>query len=112
MEDLHENQQDTIFNKQRGARPCQEMDRSHAPEGRCTWRAFRAMVEREEDTMEPTLPGTDFRLPRHHRYPSMTGEERLKALRTIRGMWKGQGKAIMQRIEAGREDRTMPAAKD
>jgi hypothetical protein len=62
--------------------------------------------------MEPTLPGTDFRLPRHHQYPSMTGEERLEALRAIRGMWKGQGKEIMQRIEAGREDRTMPAAKD
>jgi hypothetical protein len=42
----------------------------------------------------------------------MTGEERLKALRSIRGMWKGKAKAIMQRIEAGREDRSMPAAKD
>jgi len=42
----------------------------------------------------------------------MTGEERLEALRAIRGMWKGQGQAIMQRIEAGREDRTIPAAKD
>jgi hypothetical protein len=62
--------------------------------------------------MEPTRPGTDFRLPRHHRYPSMTAEERLEALRAIRGMWKGKAKAIMQRIEAGREDRSMPAAKD
>jgi hypothetical protein len=62
--------------------------------------------------MEPTLPGTDFRRPRHHHYPSMTGEERLEALRAIRGMWQGQGQAIMQRIEAGREDRTIPAAKD
>ena len=35
----------------------------------------------------------------------------LKALRSIRGMWKGKAKAIMQRIEAGREDRSMPAAK-
>ena len=26
----------------------------------------------------------------------------------MRGMWKGQGQAIMQRIEAGREDRTLP----
>jgi hypothetical protein len=42
----------------------------------------------------------------------MTGEERLKALRAIRGMWKGKGKDIMQRIEAGREDRSLPAAKD
>jgi hypothetical protein len=62
--------------------------------------------------MEPTRPDTDVRLPRHHHYPSMTGEERLKALRSIRGMWKGKAKAIMQRIEAGREDRSMPAAKD
>jgi hypothetical protein len=62
--------------------------------------------------MEPTIPGTDFRLPRHHHYPSMTGEERLAALRSIRGMWKGQGKEIMQRIEAGREDRKIAAAKD
>ena len=42
----------------------------------------------------------------------MTGEERLKALRAIRGMWKGKGKEIMQRIEADWEDRQMPAAKD
>jgi len=42
----------------------------------------------------------------------MTGAERLEALRAIRGMWKGQGQAIMQRIEAGREDRRMPVAKD
>ena len=62
--------------------------------------------------MEPTRPGTDFRLPRHHHYPSMTGEERLEALRAIRGMWKGQGHEIMQRIEAGREDRRISAAKD
>ena len=62
--------------------------------------------------MEPTRPGTDVRLPRHHHYPSMTGEERLKALRAIRGMWKGKGKEIMQRIEAGREDRKISAAKD
>jgi hypothetical protein len=62
--------------------------------------------------MEPTAPGTDSRLPRHHHYPSMTGEERLEALRAIRGMWKGKAKAIMQRIEAGREDRSMRAAKD
>ena len=62
--------------------------------------------------MEPTRPSTDVRLPRHHHYPSMTGEERLKALRAIRGMWKGKGKEIMQRIAAGREDRSLPAAKD
>jgi hypothetical protein len=62
--------------------------------------------------MEPTRPGTDVRLPRHHQYPSMTGKERLEALRAIRGMWKGKGKAIMQRIEAGREDRRIAAAKD
>jgi hypothetical protein len=54
------------------------------------------LLWREEDTMEPTLPGTDFRLPRHHHYPSMTGEERLEALRSIRGMWKGKGQEIMQ----------------
>ena len=62
--------------------------------------------------MEPTIPGTDSRLPRHHHYPSMTGEERLEALRSIRGMWKGQGQEIMQRIEAGREDREVSAVKD
>ena len=62
--------------------------------------------------MEPTIPGTDFRLPRHHHYPSMTGEERLEALRSIRSMWKGQGKEIMKHIEAGREDRSIAAAKD
>ena len=62
--------------------------------------------------MEPTRPGTALRLPRHHHYPAMTGEERLEALRSIRGMWKGKGKEIMQRIEAGREDRSLPAAKD
>jgi len=61
--------------------------------------------------MELTRPGTDVRLPRPHHYPAMTGEERLKALRAIRGMWKGQGQAIMQRIEAGREDRTLPPHK-
>ena len=42
----------------------------------------------------------------------MTGEERLEALRAIRGMWKGQGQEIMQRIEAGREDRQMSSTKD
>jgi hypothetical protein len=62
--------------------------------------------------MEPTTPGTDFRLPRHHHYPSMTGAERLEALRAIRGMWKDKAKEIMQRIEAGREDRPIAAAKD
>ena len=62
--------------------------------------------------MEPTRPGTDVHLPRHHHYPAMTGEERLKALRAIRGMWKGKAQAIMQRLEAGRDDRRMPAAKD
>ena len=62
--------------------------------------------------MEPTIPGTDSRLPRHHHYPSMTGEERLEALRSIRGMWKGQGQEIMQRIEAGREDCHMSSTKD
>jgi hypothetical protein len=41
----------------------------------------------------------------------MTGEERLQALRAIRGMWKGQGHAIMQRVEAGRDNRTMAPAK-
>ena len=62
--------------------------------------------------MEPPTPSTDVCLPRHRYDLSMTGEERLKALRAIRGMWKGKGKAIMQRIAAGREDRRMPAAKD
>ena len=62
--------------------------------------------------MEPTRPGTDVRLPRHHQYPSMTGKERLEALRAIRGMWKGQGHEIMQRIETGREDRHVSVAKD
>ena len=62
--------------------------------------------------MEPARPKTDSRLPRHHHYPAMTGEERLEALRAIRGMWKGQGHEIMQRIEAGREDRRISAAKD
>ena len=66
----------------------------------------------EEDNMEPTTQGTDFRPPRHHHYPSMTGEERLKVLRSIRGMWKGKGQEIIKRIEAGREDRRIPAAKD
>ena len=61
--------------------------------------------------MEPSTPGTDLRLPRHRHYPSMTGEERLKALWSIRGMWKGKAKEIMQRIAADREDRRMPAAK-
>ena len=62
--------------------------------------------------MKPTIPETDFRLPRHHHYPSMTGEQRLEALRSIRGMWKGKGKEIMQRIEAGRADHRIAAAKD
>ena len=66
----------------------------------------------EEENMEPTTQGTDFRPPRHHHYPPMTGEERLKALRSIRGMWKGKGPEIIKRIEAGREDRRIPAAKD
>ena len=62
--------------------------------------------------MEPTRPGPDVRLPRHPHYPAMTGAERLEALRAIRGMWKGKGRAIMQRIAAGREDRNMSATKD
>jgi hypothetical protein len=41
--------------------------------------------------MKPTTQGTDFRPPRHHHYPSMTGKERLVALRSIRGMLEGQG---------------------
>ena len=62
--------------------------------------------------MEPTIPRTDARLPRYPHYPAMTGEERLEALRAIRGMWKGQGHEIMQRIETGREDRHVSVAKD
>lgn len=62
--------------------------------------------------MEPTTQGTDFRPPRHHHYPSMTAEERLEALRSIRGMWKGKAQEIMKRIEAGREDRKISPAKD
>ena len=58
--------------------------------------------------MERTTQGTDFRPPRHHHYPSMTGKERLAALRSIRGMWKGKGPEIIKRLEAGREDRTIP----
>jgi hypothetical protein len=42
----------------------------------------------------------------------MTGQERLAALRSIRGMWKGKGQEIIKRLEAGREDRQIPAAKD
>jgi hypothetical protein len=61
--------------------------------------------------MEPTTPGTDVRLPRHHHYPFKTGAERLDALRAIRGMSKGKAKEIMQHVEAGREDRRMPPAK-
>jgi hypothetical protein len=70
------------------------------------------LLWRKEDHMEPTSQGTDFRQPRHHHYPSMTAEERLEALRSIRGMWKGKGQEIMKRIEAGREDRQMFPAKD
>ena len=61
--------------------------------------------------MEPTIQGTDFRPARHPHYPSMTGEERLAALRSIRGMWKGKGQEIRKRLEAGREDR-IAAAED
>jgi len=62
--------------------------------------------------MEPTTHGTDSRPLRHSHYPSMTGQERLAALRSIRGMWKGKGQEIMERIETGREDRKIPTAKD
>ncbi len=58
--------------------------------------------------MEPTIPRTDFRLPRR-RYPPMTGEERLAVLRSIRGMWKGKGQDIIKRLEAGRKDRRLTA---
>ena len=62
--------------------------------------------------MELTRHETDVRPPRHPHYPSMTGEERLKALRTIRGMWKGRGHDILHDIEAGREDRNPLTVKD
>jgi hypothetical protein len=42
----------------------------------------------------------------------MTAEERLEALRSIRGMWKGKGQEIMKLIEAGREDRKISPAED
>jgi hypothetical protein len=38
----------------------------------------------------------------------MTGEERLEALRAIRGMWKGKAAAMLKSIEQGREDRKLP----
>lgn len=62
--------------------------------------------------MEPTTQESGIRQPRHQYYPSMTGEERLKALRVIRGMWKGKAQDIMKRIEEGREDRVISAEKD
>ncbi len=55
--------------------------------------------------MKPTTPEPDVRPSQHPFYPSMTGEERLKALRSIRGMWKGKAQDIVKRIEEGREDR-------
>ena len=62
--------------------------------------------------MEPTPHSTEYRPTRHHHYPSMTGEERLEALRSIKGMWKGKGKDIMEQIESGREDRNLSSDDD
>jgi hypothetical protein len=58
--------------------------------------------------MEPTTQETPFRPPKHKYYPAMTGEERLKALRTIRGMWKGKVADILKSIEEGRRERELP----
>ena len=62
--------------------------------------------------MEPTIEETNSHTPRHQYYPPMTGKERLEALRSIRGMWKGQAQDILKRIEEGREDRELPTEKD
>ncbi|MDH3604359.1 MAG: hypothetical protein OEU26_32540 [Candidatus Tectomicrobia bacterium] len=59
--------------------------------------------------MEPITQESGVRPARHPYYPSMTGEERLKALRAIRGMWKGKAQDILKRIEEGREDRGLPS---
>lgn len=40
--------------------------------------------------MEPTHHDTHATPSRHKYYPTMTPEERLAALRQIRGMWKGR----------------------
>ena len=58
--------------------------------------------------MEPTTQETTCRPPKRKYYPSMTGEERLEALRAIRGMWKGKAADMLKSIEQGREERELP----
>lgn len=58
--------------------------------------------------MEPTTDKTASSPPRRKYYPAMTGQERLAALRAIRGMWKGKAAEILERIAQGREDRRHP----
>ena len=62
--------------------------------------------------MEQTDQETTFHPPRRKYYPSMTGEERLESLRTIRGMWKGRASDMLEHIEQGREDRELPTPRD
>ena len=61
--------------------------------------------------MEPTSQKTKSRTPKRKYNPAMVTEERLEALRAIRGMWKNKAVDIMQRIEEGREDREIASRK-
>ena len=57
--------------------------------------------------MDPTTQETPFQPPKRKYYPAMTGEERLEALRAIRGMWKGKAADMIRHIEQGRKDREL-----
>jgi hypothetical protein len=65
-------------------------------------------MNKEEYPMEPTSQETAYTPPKRKYYPAMTGEERLEALRAIRGMWKGKAVDMIHHIEQGREDRDLP----
>lgn len=61
--------------------------------------------------MESTPQETASSPPNRKYYPLMTGEERLEALRAIRGMWKGKAADILKSIEQGREESELPLRK-
>ena len=61
--------------------------------------------------MEPTSQKATSQAPKRKYNPAIMPEERLEALRAIRGMWKGKAADIIQRIEQGREDRELTSRK-
>jgi hypothetical protein len=71
-------------------------------------KTYERIILKGVHPMEPTTQETTYQPPKRKYYPSMTGEERLEALRAIRGMWKGKAAEILKSIEEGREDCELP----